>query len=266
MDVLWRRPAGILAARSPSHDSRKTSPASPSSDPTAGLSGSDSIDEDDVDPDLGGAPLLATAGNEFAARFAKLQRRARTEKARLTTLLQRQERRTNVERLADEPGRIADEARLENQVQRTIQRNCFTRVFYSLRGITVEEGLAGAWHFIRLRTLRERARAVWSHLRATVAALASLLETPPRHLVVSVVVDDTNMRLSDENGSSQVRTIMNVIQTVLSRDSDGRLHSFQLHTPSVVLATPTAGALHGALSAWVVCTGPPFSPTLPQVA
>ncbi|CAE7787156.1 HERC1 [Symbiodinium sp. CCMP2456] len=122
----------------------------------------------------------------------------------------------------------------------TLQEMLFTKEFY-------EQDRAGT---MKSQT---RWRGIFSYFTAFVSAVHSFCANPVKHILGIYIVDDTNIRMAEPDGSSAVYSAMNAIQFVTIRSIADKLCHFRLHQPMVCLANATAATLHAHSTAWFFC-------------
>lgn len=104
---------------------------------------------------------------------------------------------------------------------------------------------------------RERSRCVWSFLQSLKAALVNLFQERGscEHALNTIVADDTSTTLKAiGSGRNVVHTVMNTVQALRFRYSDGDFQCLHIPTPMRCLTSGKAEAIHAAFSSWLVLT------------
>ena len=173
----------------------------------------------------------ASEGSAPGSEILLAKRRAQTAKARAARS------RNRYQRLKDELAAATAEQDQEGRTER-FQRQLFTKDLYDAdKGMKPEQ----------------RMRAVYSYFKALASAVVSMFLRPMKHVIAVVVVDDTNIKMAEQGGSTAVYAVMNGVQSVHARTMDDGLVHFRIHQPMICLQDATAVSLHRSATSWCFC-------------
>eukprot|EP00435_Cladocopium_sp_Y103_P032496 s25_g8.t1 len=180
-----------------------------------------------------------------------LKRRVRTEAARSAARVARRKPDATAAEAVESDGKY-------NMFARRLQNE---HLSHSARSLTIghrpySDQDCQAEVDAKQQVARERARCVWSLLKALGTMVQNLLQPAgkaARHLVNVCTADDTSTSLKPAAGDRNVVcTIMNTVESALIRYDDGSWECMYIPTPLQVLNTSTASSIHASFVSWLL--------------
>ena len=98
-------------------------------------------------------------------------------------------------------------------------------------------------------------RGLLAYLKSYMAWLKKVLSeaSPDSYIIAFNVMDDCSIRLANTRlNSSTVHTVCNNYQRILFHSGDGRLTTFRVHQPTMIIPSGAALDLHTSWSSWLM--------------